>query len=75
MKVNLTYFKQSGKYYASGDYETEHSDLYDIWIEVEWMTSKIAPGLSGHAKHFHVLIDVPEHPYNPPHLIPIREME
>jgi hypothetical protein len=70
MKVNLIYYRLSGKFYAKGEYETEHEDLWMIWGEVELMleTGNL-PGLVHGAKEFIVSVDVPEHPHRHPHLI------
>ena len=37
MKVNLTYFKHTGKFYADGSYDSQWTDLLDIWDEVRDM--------------------------------------
>ena len=44
MIVKLTYFKESGKYYSEGDYETKESLMEDVCAEVVAM--KRHPGLS-----------------------------
>lgn len=69
MKVKLTYFKPSGKYYSEGEYDTELSDLYEIWLEVHVKRfAQCLPGLiAGHSEYI-VSVDVPEHPHNHPHL-------
>ncbi|MHB8674659.1 MAG: hypothetical protein ACYDAK_13410 [Candidatus Limnocylindrales bacterium] len=67
--VHLTYFKDTGKYYSSGQYRTAHDTLYEIFLEVDEMVqSGQLPGLRQGA-HYLTLIDVPEHPHNHPHLI------
>jgi len=69
MKVELTYFKKSGKYYTTGEYETDKDYLHEIFIEVrQMMCDGDCPGLNG-AGEFTVLIDVPEHVYNHPALV------
>lgn len=70
MKVNLVYFKHSGKYYSDAQYFTGEEDLWMIWNEVEekLIDGKL-PGLVDGAREFIVSVDVPEHPYNHPHLI------
>ena len=71
MKVELTYFKESGKYYGEGQYETNRKELWDIWDEIEEMLKAgRRPGLIDGHSGFHVLIDVPEHCHNHPHLFP-----
>jgi hypothetical protein len=87
MKVQLRYFKPSGKWYADGEYETQVPDsaielipgvrgpaLFRIWEEVAAMKAdRTLPGLrSGHSD-FTVLVDVPDHPHRHPHLIPGSE--
>lgn len=70
MKVNLVYFKQSGKYYSEGSYETNRKELYEIWYDVSLlMQDKELPGLTQGHSNFIVSVDVPEHPNNHPHLI------
>lgn len=70
MIVKLTYFKPSGKYYSNGEYETTKEHMFDIFDEVnDLLTNKKLPGLvEGHSL-FNVLIDVPRHPNNHPHLV------
>ena len=70
MKVNLIYFKQSGKYYSEGSYETNRKELYEIWYDVSLlMQDKELPGLMQGHSNFIVSVDVPEHPNNHPRLI------
>jgi len=68
--VNLTYFKNSGKYYSEGSYESRFEQLWEIFMEVSNMLdmSKL-PGLAPGHSYFIVLIDVPNHPHNHPHLV------
>jgi len=74
MKVNLTYFKASGKYYAKGDYITHLSPedgLFKIWLEVEDMFERhVRPGLiNGPIGDYIVAVKVPEHPHDHPRLM------
>lgn len=70
MKVKLTYFKESGKYYSDGEYDTKIKNLFDIWDEVRQMLdSGIRPGLCDGANEFIVSVDVPDHEHNHPKLI------
>ncbi len=70
MNVELTYFKPSGKYYSHGTYETNAEHMFQIFREVRRKTELgILPGLIEGAYGYHVLIDVPDHPHNHPHLI------
>ena len=69
MKVNLIYFKPNGKFYSEGSFETEERHLFEIWNEVDVLVrTKTLPGLTEGAGGYIVLIDVPEHPHNHPHL-------
>jgi hypothetical protein len=74
-KVNLTYFKTSGKYYSEGEYNSVLEELYEIWYEVLTMSNDgILPGLvkaKRNPREFYILIDVPDHPDRHLHLIPI----
>lgn len=82
MKVELTYFKPNGKYYSSGSYETKLPGIgtenvpgmWQIWDEVlGFWTGKCLPDLIiGHSP-FIVLVNVPSHPHNHPHLIGVYE--
>jgi len=69
--VRLTYFKSTGKFYAHGQYRTQAKELYKIWREVEKkLNSGSLPGLMpGHYHEFLVLVNVPSHTHNHPHLI------
>jgi hypothetical protein len=70
MKVNLTYFKQTGKYYSKGSYETDKEHLFQIFEEVRLMVQAgTLPGLCRGCNEFIVGIDVPDHPHNHPHLV------
>ena len=72
MKVNLTYFKDGGKYYSSGSYTTDEVLLYRIFREVRAkVEAGKLPGLCDGAK-FITLIDVPEHEHNHPRLIMVE---
>lgn len=73
MLVKLTYFKRSGKYYACGEYESDELHLFQIWNEVKKM--KEHPGLVCKWVDGPISVDVPDHPFNHPHLVmplPIR---
>ncbi len=73
MQVKLTYFKNSGKYYSCGEYNTECKNMFEIFDEVrEKAIYRRLPGLMENHSPFHVLIDVPEHPENYPGLVPIH---
>ena len=70
MKVKLSYFKPSGKWYSDGEFDAEPKALYEIWHEVERLRDRgRLPGLMpGHSPYI-VFVDVPEHEHNHPHLV------
>lgn len=70
MKVKLTYFKRTGKFYSEGEYETECEHMYQIFREVRqlWEARRL-PGLCENHSDFIVLIGVPDHEHDYPHLI------
>jgi hypothetical protein len=45
MLIELTYFKKSGKYYTQGKYESEFTQMHDVFDEVRSMP--YLPGLVG----------------------------
>jgi hypothetical protein len=70
VRVKLTYFKGTGKYYDASYYDSDLEQLFEIWDEVREMSGGgCLPGLVLGATEFHVLIEVPEHPHNHPRLI------
>jgi hypothetical protein len=77
MKVELIYFKKSGKYYADGEYTTKltvDDGLYKVWDEIEDMFRREKrPGLVDGRQEFTTLVSVPEHPHDHPHLIMPQE--
>lgn len=69
-RVELTYFKSSGKYYSEGSYLSEKLHLFDIFEEVKRMLAEEnRPGLVSGPNEFYVLINVPNHPHAHPALI------
>lgn len=76
MKVKLSYFKLHGKWYSDGEYDTKCQHLHQIWEEVQSMNKYGGlPGLVKESKNWIILIDVPEHEHNHPHLIvPTRQI-
>jgi hypothetical protein len=62
MKVVVTYFKPTGKYYSTEEYTTSTVALCDIWEEV------VARGLFGMI----ALVRVPEHPHDHPKLLGVK---
>lgn len=65
--VKLTYFKQSGKFYSDGEYQSNLSDLGEIWQEVKEL--KEHPGLVGQWSEGFILVNVPTHEHDHPRLI------
>lgn len=75
MRVKLTYFKSSGKFYADGEYNYDYPNqevgpLFKIWDDVkEKRECHQLPGLLvGHSDYI-ILIDVPDHPNAHPTLL------
>lgn len=64
MRVELTYFRLTGKYYTTAEAEVEHKPLYDIWDEIR----------RDYPSGMIVLVEVPEHEHNHPHLIMPRAL-
>lgn len=65
--AQLTYFKDSGKYYGEGSYVyVADKPIDEIWQEVKAMNPK--PGLSGDW-YGPILINCPGHPHDHPHLV------
>jgi hypothetical protein len=70
--VKLTYFKKSGKFYDEGVFEVlESKPLHAIWGQVREMRENgNLPGLvDGAGKEFMVLVNVPGHQHEHPHII------
>lgn len=60
-KVKLTYFKDNGKYYSVGEYESSFDFDYDIYTEVRVWAGGLEnlgslPGLSSHSWDGYVLV-------------------
>ena len=68
LKVNLTYFKDGGKYYSSGYYMSDYLPIHEIWDEVK--TMKKHPGLIGVWSGL-ILIDVENHIHKHPHIVKV----
>jgi hypothetical protein len=68
-EVNLTYFKSTGKYYSEGTFTTSKEELSEIFTQVkQFLDDGMLPGLCEGAREFFVLISVPGHPHDHPHL-------
>lgn len=69
-RVELEYYKDSGKYYSSGDYLTQKLQMYEIFDEVRQMlASGKRPGLVDGHNEFYTIVRVPNHPHDHPALI------
>jgi len=70
--VELTYFKPNGKYYSQDELKISGlgKPLHEIWSMLEGkVLARELPGLKkGHSDYL-VLVDVPRHPHNCPHLL------
>ena len=71
LKVKLTYFKPSGKYYSEGEFEVKETfHMYQIIEMVQGMVDqKKLPGLSKGAFRYIVLVEAPDHPEGYPALV------
>lgn len=72
IQVKLTYFKPNGKFYTQGDFWMKGEgvrldEIFDL-VEQKAIAYKL-PGLKEGHSDFVVLVDVPHHPHNHPHLI------
>ncbi len=71
MIVELTYFRQGGKYYSSGSISVDRGlSLYQIWDYIENLAygRKLPDLIEGHYE-FIVLINVPGHEHDHPRLL------
>lgn len=68
MRVKLTYFKDTGKYYTDGEaHVDEDLSMHEVW---EWVACQDPkPGLSSAWTDGFILVEVPDHPHNHPYLI------
>ena len=85
MKVVLTYFRASGKYYGDAEFEStknsivdgigendqSHPPLFHVWAEVQEMrdTGRLPGLILNSGKDFIILISVPEHQHDHPRLV------
>lgn len=69
-KIDLTYFKKSGKYYSSGCYYTNKEQMYHVFNEVkEMLENGKWPDLVDGINEFYVSVSSDEHPNAYPCLI------
>ena len=75
LKIVLTYFKPSGKYYTQGEFLTDFCSFHTIVDRVNAMQKRLElPGLmEGSGAEFHILIETPDvgdgGPHGVPHLL------
>jgi hypothetical protein len=71
MKVKLSYFKKNGKWFSDASYDTSEKLLFKIWKEVRFKREigDLPDLVKGGGSEFLILVIVPEHKHNHPHLI------
>lgn len=73
--VKLIYFKANGKFYSSGSYVSQETELFKIWEEVRRMQDHATlPGLVIGARMPLIFVKVPQHPHMHPHLVVDKQM-
>lgn len=70
MKVTLIYFKPSGKYYSTSEYDSSVEHMFQVFQEVDTMkkSGEPMPGLTG-TWSGPVLVEKAEHLHSHPALI------
>ena len=70
-KVQLTYFRPTGKFLATAEMIVAMDDLVEIWEEVDDVRRLgRLPGLRpGAGRDLLIVVDVPDHPQRVPHLV------
>lgn len=70
-KVQLFYFRQTGKFLSTAETTIAHDELIEIWEEIDDMRRLgRLPGLRpGAGRDLFVMIDVPDHPKRVLHLV------
>jgi len=70
-KVQLLYFRQTGKFLATAETATAHDGLIEIWEEIDDMRRLgRLPGLRpGAGRDLFVVVDVPDHPQRVLHMV------
>ena len=70
-KIQLIYFRQTGKFLTTVETTIDRDELVDIWEEVDdWRRLGRLPGLRpGAGRDLFVLIDVPDHPQRVLHIV------
>jgi hypothetical protein len=70
-KIQLIYFRQTGKFLTTADTTIDRSELVDIWEEVDdWRRLGRLPGLRpGAGRDLFIIVDVPDHPQRVLHMV------
>jgi len=70
-KVQLIYFRQTGKFLTTAETVLAHDEIVEIWEEIDDMRRLgRLPGLRpGAGRDLFVLVDVPDHPQRALHLV------
>lgn len=58
MRINLTYFKPSGKFYADGSFEVPDAQAHHFTIAMvrNMLGLRMLPGLVNNHSYYHVLV-------------------
>lgn len=70
-KVQLSYFRQTGKFLAFAETTVEREALTEIWTEVNDMRrlGRLPSLRPGSGRDLFIVIDVPDHPQRVPHMV------
>ena len=70
-KVQLIYFRQTGKFLATAETTIAHDEIVEIWEEVDDIRRLgRLPGLRpGAGRDLFIIVDVPDHPQRVPHMV------
>ena len=70
-KVQLTYFRQTGKFLTTAETVLAHDEIVEIWEEIDDMRRLgRLPGLRPSAgRDLFIIVDVPDHPQRVPHMV------
>jgi hypothetical protein len=77
MQVKLDYFRKDrpGKWYSEGELEVDETlPLYEIWEHIDWLREhrRLPSLIEGHSDYI-VLVNVPGHRHEHPHLLGVRD--
>lgn len=64
MQVKLEYFKISGKFYTSADWEVmDDLEMYEIFqLAHRWSRRGTLPGIRGNHNNYFIRVTCPDHP-------------